>query len=142
MQLYGGSPTVVLRLAFIVWSAAVLAAIAAAPLAASAARPEAWFLYHAFDLFCHQQPQRSWHLEGYPLAVCVRCFGVYAGLLVAALAGLRLPLKAFGAAFALGAVTWAAEFMGLVAVSTEIRFLTGLAFGGSLGAVAMVWLPR
>ncbi len=76
------------RAALLLWSTALLAAIVAAPLAASSARPEAWFLYQAFAPFCHQIPQRSWEIQGYPLAVCARCCGVYGGLFLAALLGL------------------------------------------------------
>ena len=86
------------RAALLLWSAALLAAIIAAPLAASSGRPEGWFLYQAFAPFCHQQPRRSWQLQGYPLAVCARCVGVYGGLLLAALLGLQLPTKAVGMA--------------------------------------------
>jgi uncharacterized membrane protein len=43
-------------------------------------------LYHAFRPVCHQMAERSFHLEGFPLGVCARCFGLYAG----ALAGLLL----------------------------------------------------
>jgi uncharacterized membrane protein len=35
--------------------------------------------YGAFAGLCHQIPERSFHFEGFPLAVCARCFGLYAG---------------------------------------------------------------
>jgi uncharacterized membrane protein len=35
--------------------------------------------YGAFSGLCHQMPERSFHFEGFPLAVCARCFGLYAG---------------------------------------------------------------
>ena len=38
-------------------------------------------LYQGFHAACHQLPERSFHLEGHPLAVCARCFGLYAGTL-------------------------------------------------------------
>lgn len=140
---YSGLPVSPLpRLALVTWSAIVLCAIVTAPLAASMARAEGWFLYQAFDLLCHQEPARSWHLEGYPLAVCARCFGVYAGLLLAAVAGLRLAPKAVGAATALVAVSWAAEFLGLAAVSNGIRCLTGLVLGVSISAAVLACSPQ
>jgi uncharacterized membrane protein len=39
-------------------------------------------VYHFFSFICHQIPERSLHVDGYPLAVCSRCFGVYVGLLL------------------------------------------------------------
>jgi uncharacterized membrane protein len=38
-------------------------------------------IYKFFSFLCHQMPERSFHLENHPLAVCSRCFGVYFGLL-------------------------------------------------------------
>lgn len=38
-------------------------------------------LYYFFSFLCHQFPERSFHIDGEPFAVCSRCFGVYAGLL-------------------------------------------------------------
>lgn len=42
--------------------------------------------YGAFALACHQLDERSFHLAGFKLAVCARCFGLYAGALAGALA--------------------------------------------------------
>jgi uncharacterized membrane protein len=39
-------------------------------------------IYHFFSYICHQIPERSLHIDGHPMAVCSRCFGVYFGLLV------------------------------------------------------------
>lgn len=43
-------------------------------------------IYTFFSYICHQMPERSLHLDGHPLAVCSRCFGVYFGLLAGLLA--------------------------------------------------------
>ena len=37
-------------------------------------------LYSFFGYICHQMPERSLHLAAHQMAVCTRCFGVYAGL--------------------------------------------------------------
>jgi uncharacterized membrane protein len=37
------------------------------------------FIYQGFSTACHQIPERSFNVEGFPLAVCARCFGLYAG---------------------------------------------------------------
>ena len=39
-------------------------------------------LYHAFSSLCHQRPERTFFLWGYPLAVCARCTFFYIGFLV------------------------------------------------------------
>jgi hypothetical protein len=36
-------------------------------------------LYAAGSLICHQIAERSFHLQGYQLPVCGRCFGLYVG---------------------------------------------------------------
>jgi len=46
-------------------------------------------LYHGLSGICHQIPSRSFHLYGFPLAVCSRCTGIYLGF---TLAGLLYPL--------------------------------------------------
>lgn len=38
-------------------------------------------IYQFFSYICHQLPDRSLHIDGHPMAVCSRCFGVYFGLL-------------------------------------------------------------
>ncbi|HEX9934586.1 MAG TPA: DUF2085 domain-containing protein, partial [bacterium] len=39
-----------------------------------------------FGPVCHQIPERSFKILGYPLAVCARCTGVYVGFLLGAIA--------------------------------------------------------
>lgn len=36
-------------------------------------------LYEMFGRVCHGIPERAFYLEGYPLAVCARCTGIYLG---------------------------------------------------------------
>lgn len=43
---------------------------------------EPWFLQWQHKLFyglCHQSPERSFWINGQPMAVCSRCFGIYTG---------------------------------------------------------------
>lgn len=45
-------------------------------------QPGLWFehwQHKAFKGLCHQDPQRSFWINGTPMAVCTRCFGIYAG---------------------------------------------------------------
>lgn len=54
--------------------------IAAAPLLAHAGHGlSAFVIYRSFAVLCHQIPARSFSLFGFPLAVCARCAGLYAG---------------------------------------------------------------
>ena len=41
-----------------------------------------FLIYFIFSPLCHQIPERSFHLFGFPLAVCSRCTGIYLGLLI------------------------------------------------------------
>lgn len=36
-------------------------------------------IYQGLHAACHQIPERSFHIEGFPLAVCARCTGLYVG---------------------------------------------------------------
>ena len=46
---------------------------------------------------CHQQPDRSFWILGYPIALCCRCYGFYLGVFVSAIVALfnrlRISLK-------------------------------------------------
>ena len=45
-----------------------------------------------FSLVCHQNPARSFHVAGLPLAVCARCTGIYLGFLAGCLTLLMAPV--------------------------------------------------
>lgn len=47
-------------------------------------------LMHGFSTLCHQIAERSFAVDGVPLAVCHRCYGIYWGLPLAALGFLAL----------------------------------------------------
>jgi len=74
-------------LAIRVWFVAVaivlfwVSVITVAPLLQGAGWEGAPRIYSFFSYICHQISERSLHLDGHPMAVCSRCFGVYAGLL-------------------------------------------------------------
>src|SRR6185295_19740317 len=54
--------------------------ILAAPLAQASGHDRAAdALYRSFGILCHQLPERSFFIDGYKLAVCSRCTGIYAG---------------------------------------------------------------
>ncbi len=78
------------RRPLIMWSMVLVGALffvgllVAAPLAQ--ANGLQWFsfaVYEAFRHVCHQTPERSFYIAGYPLAVCARCTGLYVGFAAA-----------------------------------------------------------
>lgn len=38
--------------------------------------------YSIFKMTCHQLPERSYFILGYQIPVCVRCTGIYTGLII------------------------------------------------------------
>ncbi|MDT4969040.1 MAG: hypothetical protein QOJ64_3777 [Acidobacteriota bacterium] len=70
----------------VVWSITALLTLAfvslivIAPMALAHGHNSAAFvLYKSFEKFCHQIPERSFYVDGHPLAVCARCTGIYFG---------------------------------------------------------------
>jgi uncharacterized membrane protein len=95
-------------------------------------------IYAVFAPLCHQAPERCFHLQGFPMAVCARCAGIYAGfaagaLLYPALRGFsrpRLPsLRAFLAVSAPIGLDVAGNVFLLWRSPNGIRFLSGLIWG-------------
>jgi uncharacterized membrane protein len=131
-----------------------LGLIVGAPVAASSGHETtAFIIYQGLKTVCHQMAERAFWVAGHPLAVCARCFGVYAGFAVAALLyplsrRLRrtatprrewLILALFPTAF-----DFALGITGLWANTHSSRFLTGAWLGAWLvfyvvpGAVEIV----
>lgn len=74
------------RRALAAWGAVSAAALVVlgAVVLAPVLRAEGWvaaaqFIYLCFDAACHQMPERSFYVGEFPLAVCARCTGLYAG---------------------------------------------------------------
>ena len=95
-------------------------------------------IYAVFAPTCHQIPSRSFYLWGFPLAVCGRCTGIYAGFLAGVLAlpfirGLgqtSLPrVWSFALATAPMAVDALGNFFGLWSTGNLLRFTTGFLWG-------------
>ena len=91
--------------------------------------------YLVFTNFCHQIPERSFTVFGYPTAVCARCLGLYAGMLAGALLYPLLGRKSMPAGWVLLAamaplaVDGFASFVGLWDSGNTVRSATGFAFG-------------
>lgn len=96
-----------------------------------------------FSSICHQIPERSFLMWGYPLAVCARCTGIYAGFLFSVLLFPFLNLNRFSLKVSSSTVLILAflpsvcEFSivhgGNFTSSNSLRFLVGIPFGIGLG---------
>ncbi len=140
------------RRPLIMWSLVVVGALffvgllVAAPLAQ--AHGLQWFsfaVYEAVSHICHQTPERSFYVAGYPLAVCARCTGLYVGFaaavafypVITSLKRTHTPERKwlFIAAAPL-AIDFALGFSGMWENSHLSRLLTG----GLLGAVSVFFV--
>ena len=51
------------------------------------------WVYVFFSRICHQDPARSWHLAGEPLAVCIRCTSIYFAFTASLWLGLKASVR-------------------------------------------------
>jgi len=107
----------------------VLAGVVLAPLLAEWSSVASIPLYAAFSWICHQRPQRTWTLGGFPLAVCVRCLGLYVGGLSGAVAGWSFHRRLFLGSMVAFGVEWLVEAAGWVGPPALLRFASGVATG-------------
>jgi len=113
----------------------LLAAALAAPWMAGS--PQGLAIYEALSRACHQQPERSWSLAGAPIAFCVRCLGVYAGALAAALVGARFSRLGAAVSVILLGADWLAEAAGWLGPRPWTRFVIG--GGAGFFLVSSLW---
>ena len=95
-------------------------------------------IYQGFSAVCHQIPERSFYFHGYPMGVCSRCAGIYAGFIIGLLLypflrdlrEERFPPRwiLIGAAVPT-TIDFAGGVVGLFANSFLSRALTGVLFG-------------
>lgn len=102
-------------------------------------------IYRAFGYLCHQISERSFHVDGHPLAVCARCAGLYggfaAGVLLYPLARSLRQLETPRRRWLLVAVVptlidWALGVLGI----WENTHLTRSVTGALLGAVCAFYV--
>ncbi len=95
-------------------------------------------IYQGFSLACHQLPARSFFIENYPLAVCARCAGLYAGFAMSALVyplarDVRKTIAPSRVWLILAvmplAIDWALGFFGVWSNTHVSRFATGALVG-------------
>ncbi|MFN2454960.1 MAG: DUF2085 domain-containing protein [Pyrinomonadaceae bacterium] len=144
------TPEATLARPLIVWLAVAAATIVCvgliflAPLATSHGHQFIGLaLYRGFSFACHQIPARSFYVEGYSLAVCARCAGLYIGftagvLLYPFIRGLKRtvappPRVWLIAAMMPLAFDWTLGFFGIWPNTHLSRFATG-ALPGTVAA--------
>jgi uncharacterized membrane protein len=115
-------------------------------LAAHGQQSTAGWIYRSFHLLCHQEADRSFHIQGYKMAYCERDFAIYAGILLLGLAfgvsgrhvrpARLIDAIVLSAPMAIDGVT---QLAGLRESTWELRVATGALF-----AVAVAWFvfPR
>lgn len=121
---------------------AVTSLIVVAPVAAASGHSDvARGIYGAFATLCHQLPERSYFIDGHPLAVCSRCTGVYAGfaftlLLYPLIRSLKNPVMPRPGWLLLAALPLAIDFginfFGFWQNTHTSRLLTGAFLGSAV----------
>src|SRR5260370_31555265 len=71
-----------LRVPFVMLALALTLAPLAAPLLAASHPLAALLIRNFFSQLCHQDPRRSFVVDGSTVAVCARCLGIYWGVAV------------------------------------------------------------
>lgn len=119
------------------WCACILAAPLLKSLSDSSA-PVASIIYRFFSRVCHQLDERSFHLNGHPWGVCIRCSSIYGGFLLGVLLfpllqgfvkRSVLPRSWLVLASLPMVVDVALGFSGIHDSNTWTRLATGLLFG-------------
>jgi len=119
-----------------VWGLVCLGVVAAPALLAHSCGVAGSMGYLLFSRVCHQVPERSFLVFGYPLAVCHRCSGIYAGMLLGCFvvidsisrSGRTRRVWVLGAVLVL-AFDALAPMAGLWTNTPFTRFFSGLLFG-------------
>lgn len=119
--------------------------IIGAPILASRAEygPALW-IYLVFSNVCHQIPDRSFIIAGFPLAICHRCAGIYLGFILGSLIRNPIPQRSPAVrrswilVLTLPLIIDATlPLTGIWAGSAPSRFLTGLLFGTMLSSLLL-----
>ncbi len=113
-------------------------AILIAPALAGQGSGAASSIYSFFSYICHQIPERSLTITGFPMAVCSRCFGVYGGLVIGTLiyplwrpVDETEPVSRFWLFLSLVPITidWSLTVFGVWENTHVSRFVTGMILG-------------
>lgn len=114
-------------------------------------------IYEFFTSICHQLPSRCFHLSGFPMPVCTRCFGIYSGFFLGTFlypklkgwASLSIPGIRLFAAFSLPVIIdTGGNFLFAWQTPGTIRFIIGILWGVLLpyyfipGISEAVWMMK
>jgi uncharacterized membrane protein len=126
-----------LRLSLAGFALALALTPLAAPLLAAGHPLAALLIRNFFSSLCHQNPARSFVIEGSPAAVCVRCLGIYCGATLGLLPALgKAPaVRLLGLAVLLNLLDVTSGMLHWHGNLPVARFLLGLLMGGGIGAV-------
>jgi len=121
------------------------------PLLASCRLPlekkAASFMYFFYKPVCHQLSERSFWLEGFTFAVCIRCFAFYVGGLLLSLIYFfkntisKWKLSSFTILITPVIIDFISERIHLYTNIGSIRFITGLLLGIAVFQLLIELLP-
>lgn len=131
-----------LRIPLAILAVALALTPLAAPLLAATHPLAALVIRDFFSRLCHQDPARSFVVDGSPVAVCVRCLGIYWGAAVGALLRLRRARPLLGIALVLNVVDVTTGALGWHGNMPLTRFFLGMLLGVGAGAVLFLPLGR
>ena len=107
----------------------------AAPLLAASHPLAALLIRNFFSQLCHQDPSRSFVVDGSAVAVCVRCLGIYWGAAVGILVRLKRPRRLLALALVINLADVVSGAMHWHGNLPFFRFFFGLMLGLGVGAV-------
>jgi len=125
-----------------------------APYLEHAGHPIPGLLIHkAFRVLCHQKPERCFYAFGHQMAVCSRCFAVYASFLTVGLAfgtwrsltkrrWEEIPLWSLGVLALPLALDGVTQIAGLRESTQVLRTITGTLVGAGIGLFVYPFLGR
>jgi hypothetical protein len=131
-----------LRIGFAALALLAIAVATAAPLVAARGHVEAVGLYMALEPLCHQRADRSWIFGDLQAGLCIRCYGIYAGIVAAALMGLPFSRRMALAGAAVLAAAWALEHVAGLPLPEMARFASGGALGLAVASVTTFGRPH
>jgi uncharacterized membrane protein len=124
-----------LRVPLAILALALALAPLAAPLLAGTHPLTALLIRNFFSRLCHQNPSRSFVLDGAPVAVCVRCLGIYWGVAMGLLVRVKMDRRLLAVALVLNLVDVATGVLHWHGNVPVFRFFLGLMLGVGVGAV-------
>jgi uncharacterized membrane protein len=123
------------RLLLATLALALMSAPLAAPLLAATHPVAALLIRNFFSRLCHQDPSRSFVVDGSPVAVCVRCLGIYWGVALGMLVRTKRARSLVAVAMLLNVLDVASSGLHLHGNLPLTRFVLGMMLGVGAGSV-------